>query len=152
LIFLKGFVPRGKNTLTSRLFVLERVKKELDKQIASAKSLSKRNLSSTISTTISSLLNEDEDEDLDYEDILTESNLIEDLKTNPDSCAYLSNNEDKCLTNEQVYKYLYNKSDLMKFSKSIEQQINKPNEQICTSIALSSLLIFILSKKILFFF
>jgi len=64
---------------------------------------------------------------------------------NPDSCAFLSNNNnDKCLTNAEVYKYLYNKSDLMKLSKSIEQQINKPNEQICTSIALSSLLIFIL--------
>ncbi len=80
---------------------------------------------------------EDEIEDEDYEDSIIESNLLEDLKTNPESCAFLSSNENKCLTNEQVYKLLNNQSDLIKFSKTIEQQINKPNEQMCTSIDLS---------------
>jgi len=142
-LFLKGFVPRGKNTLTSRLFVLERVKNELDKQIKIAKLLNKPNISTT---TISPLLllEDDEDEDPDYEDNLTESYLLEDLKANPDSCAFLLNNEKNCLTNEQVYQLLNNRSDLMKFSKSIEQQIIKPTEQICTSIDLSSFFYFCL--------
>jgi hypothetical protein len=137
--FVKGFVPRGKNTLTSRLFVLEQVKKELDKQMAAAKLLNKNNILSARTTTTSSLLlKEEEDEDLDYDDHLIESNLLEDLQTNPDACAILSNNENQCLTNEQVYNLLKNRSDLMKFPKLIEQQIIKPNEQICTSIGLSS--------------
>jgi hypothetical protein len=54
----------------------------------------------------------------------------------------VSTNDEKCLTNEQVYNLLNNQIDLMKFSKPIEQQINKPNEQICTSIDLSSFFFF----------
>ena len=138
MISSKGFVPRGKNTLTSRLFVLERVKKELEKQIATTKLLKKTNLTLT-TTTPSSILSEDEEEDdHDYDDNLLESNFLEDLKINPTACAFLSNDETKCLTNEQVYGILNNRSDLMKLPKSIEQQINKPNEQTCTSIDLSS--------------
>ncbi len=111
------------------------MKKELDKQIATAKLLNKTKI--PLTTTSSLLLNDDEEEE-DDDDNLIESNLLEDLKTNPDSCAFLPTNENKCLTNERVYQLLNNRSDLMKFSKSIEHQINKPNEQICTSIALSS--------------
>jgi hypothetical protein len=136
MISSKGFVPRGKNTLTSRLFVLERVKKELEKQIAANKLLNKNNLTTT---TISSIVSdEDEDEDPDYDDNLLESNFLEDLKINPTSCAFLSNDDSKCLTNEQVYNLLNNRSDLMKLTKPIEQQINKPNERTCASIDLSS--------------
>ncbi|CAF0882361.1 unnamed protein product [Adineta steineri] len=133
----KGFVPRGKNTLTSRLFVLERVKNELDKQIASAKITNKTKTSSTPSSNNNNNDDDDDDDDLDYEDNINESILLEDYKTNLNSCAFLSNNDDKCLTNEQVYKLLNNKSDLIKFSKIIEHQINKPNEQMCTSIDLN---------------
>ncbi|CAF4102545.1 unnamed protein product [Rotaria socialis] len=129
----KGFVPRGKNTLTSRLFVLERVKNELDKQIAAGKLLDKKHFSSS-SLNISK---NEEDEDLDYDDNLTESYLLEDLRNSIDSCAFLSKNDHKCLTNQRVYQLLNNKSDLIKFSKTIEQQINKPNEQMCTSIDLN---------------
>jgi hypothetical protein len=142
---LKGFVPRGKDTLTSRLFVLERVKNELEKQLATAKLADKKKRPSTTTTLSSSILNKNDAEDdevLDYEDNLAESHLLEDLKSNPDSCAFLSSNEYKCLTNEQVYHLINNQSDLMKIPKPIEQQIHKPNEQMCTSIDLSSLLIF----------
>ncbi|CAF5200731.1 unnamed protein product, partial [Rotaria magnacalcarata] len=129
----KGFVPRGKNTLTSRLFVLERVKNELDKQIAAEKLLEKNKFSSP-SLNINIV---EEDEDLDYDDHLMESYLLEDLRNSLDSCAFLSKTDRQCLTNQQVYQLLNNKSDLIKFSKTIEQQINKPNEQMCTSIDLN---------------
>ncbi|UJR30169.1 hypothetical protein I4U23_017709 [Adineta vaga] len=125
----KGFVPRGKNTLTSRLFVLERVKKELDKQIASAQLTNKTEVVTTIE--------QDEDDDLDYDDSISESSLLEDLRNAPNACAFSTTTEDKCLTNKQVYSLLNNQSDLIKFSKVIEQQINKPHEQICTSIDLN---------------
>jgi hypothetical protein len=93
-------------------------------------------------TTTSSFLskdneNEDDDEDHDYDDNLIESNFIEDLKINPTNCAFLSNDDTNCLTNEQVYHLLNNRSDLVKFTKSIEQQISKFNGQTCTSIDLS---------------
>ncbi|CAF3652461.1 unnamed protein product, partial [Rotaria sordida] len=132
----KGFVPRGKNTLTSRLFVLERVKAELDKQIATTKVPDKKETSSSLN--INKQEEVEEDEDLDYDDNINESYLLEDLRNGFDSCAFLSSsNQDKCLTNKQVYQSLNNKSDFIKFSKTIEQQINKPNEQMCTSIDLN---------------
>ncbi len=113
--------------------------------------LNKNNLSVSTTTSSSFLSKEDdeeeEEEDHDYEDNLIESNFIEDLKINPTSCAFLSNDDSKCLTNEQVYQLLNNQSDLMKFTKSIEQRINKHNEQICTSIDLSSYFIKIFSNR-----
>ena len=113
------------------------MKKELDRQLAATRLLKKANLSFT--TTSSYLAkDEQEEEEEDYEDSLLESTLLEDLKTDPTVCAFLSNDDGKCLTNEQVYHLINDRSDLMKFPKSIEQQINKPNEQVCTSIDLSA--------------
>ncbi|CAF4946392.1 unnamed protein product [Rotaria sp. Silwood1] len=130
----KGFVPRGKNTLTSKLFVLERVKNELDKQMLAAKVVDNKKVSSSLNIN----KEEEEDEDADYDDNLNESYLLEDLRNSLDSCAFLSSDQNKCLTNKQVYELLHNQSDLIRFSKTIEQQMNKPHEQICTSIDLSS--------------
>ncbi|CAF1203962.1 unnamed protein product, partial [Adineta ricciae] len=127
----KGFVPRGKNTLTSRLFVLERVKKELDKQIAVAKQTNNTKIS------LDTNQNEEEDEDLDYDDSISQSDLLKDLEASSDTCAFPSNTEEKCLTNKQVYNLLNNTSDPIRFGKAIEHQINKPHEQICTSIDLN---------------
>lgn len=117
--------------------MLERVKNELDKQIAAAKLLDKK----VISSTPLNVSKEEEDEDLDYDDNLSESYLKEDYQSSFNSCAFISSNEKQCLTNSQVYNLLKKKSDLIKFSKTIEQQINIPNEQMCTSIDLSKLLI-----------
>lgn len=118
------------------MFVLERVKIELEKQIAAAIALDKKKPSSSISN-----INKDEqdDEDVDYDDNINESYFFEDLRNTFDQCAFESSTKTKCLTNRQVYKLLNNKSDLIKFSKVIEQQINNPNEQMCTSIDLSLL-------------
>ncbi|CAF3558272.1 unnamed protein product [Rotaria sp. Silwood1] len=129
----KGFVPRGKNTLTSKLFVLERVKNELDKQMLAAKVVDNKKVSSSLNIN----KEEEEDEDADYDDNLNESYLLEDLRNSLDSCAFLSSDQNKCLTNKQVYELLHNQSDLIRFSKTIEQQMNKPHEQICTSIDLN---------------
>jgi hypothetical protein len=51
-----------------------------------------------------------------------------------------------CLTNRGVYGLLSNQSDLMKVSKTIEKQLNRPNEHMCTSIDLSMSLFFIYGK------
>lgn len=101
-----------------------------------------KSLSTTTIPSSSLLLDYEDEED---EDNLSESNLLEDFKLNPNSCAFPSTNDDQCLTNEQVYHLLNNRSDLMEFSKTIDKKINNPNEQICTSIDLS--LCFILFKK-----
>ena len=122
--------------MTSRLFVLERVKKELDRQLTLAKS------SNLLTTTISPAyddeneenVDDDEEEDTDDFDV----NFLEDLKADPDKCAFQSVNQQKCLTNSDVYRLLYNQSDLLKLSKAIENQIHPSNEAICTSIDLSS--------------
>lgn len=142
-IFLQGFVPRGKNTLTSRLFVLERVKKELERQIAATKLQNKRNLSSlTTTTTTTTFLGkqdaeDNDDDDSDYDDNFLESDFIDDLKSNANTCAFSSNNDQDCLSNTQVYRLIDNRSDFLRFSKQIEQKISKPNEQSCTSIDLN---------------
>ena len=134
----KGFVPRGKNTLTSRLFILERVKQELDRQISQAKLNQQDKLSTTPSFEINKNSHDEEQDDDQDEELLDESILFEDLINNPDSCAFPTTIEKTCLTNQQVYNSLNNQSVLIQFSKSIEQQLNKPNEQRCTSIDLSS--------------
>ena len=138
LFLFKGFVPRGKYTLTSRLFVLERVKNEIDRQMLVAKTSGKRPVSST---TIPSTPNDDglEEEDPDYDDELSESNLRQDLTNDPTSCAFPTKSDSQCVTNEQTYRLLNNHSDLMKLPKNIEQQLKKPNEQMCTFIDLSTL-------------
>lgn len=126
--------------MTSRLFILERVKKELDRQIASTKA---SNLSTSTTTLAPSLRDhndeeeEEDDENTDYDNIV-ETTLLEDFKADPDKCAFSTINEKKCLTNVDVYNLLYNQSDLLKLSKTIDQQINKPDERICTSIDLSA--------------
>ena len=124
-MFLKGFVPRGKDTLTSRLLILERVKSELDKQLVDVKN-NKKNISSDITQ-----------QDYDYDDDLTEFDLLEDLRNSFDVCAFSATYTEQCLTNKQVYELLHDQSDLINFSPAIEQQIMKPHGQICTSIDLS---------------
>ena len=116
------------------------MKKELERQIATAKLLQNKNIS--ITTTIQSSflpkqpLDEEED-DLDYDENLLESDFYEDFKLNSNACAFSSSNDQQCLTNVQVYQLINNQSDLLRLSKTIEQKIYKPNEQICTSIDLN---------------
>lgn len=135
-------MPRGKNTLTSRLFVLERVKKELDRQFEEAK-LAQRKKNPSTTTISSSFVNanqndyDDDENENEDEEIINEFNFRKDLLDNLDSCAFTSINQKECLTNEQVYQLLNNQSDLVKFSKTIEYQLYKPDEQMCTTIDLS---------------
>ncbi|CAF3371762.1 unnamed protein product [Rotaria sp. Silwood1] len=137
----KGFVPRGKHALTSRLFVLEKLKNKLDQQLAAAKISNKSK--TLLSTQPPSLYNqtnkkhEEEEDDFDYEDSLNEIDLKLDLLANPNGCAFVSPRQNKCLTNQQVYTLLSNTSDFMKISKTIEEKLYKPNEHMCTSIDLN---------------
>jgi hypothetical protein len=123
-----------------RLFVLEKIKNEVDRQLAAATIINKSKIfSGPKSPLLTNPEEEDEedDNDFEYEDYLNLTNLLEDLTNNPNECAFPSSRQNQCLTNQQVYKLLHNKIDLMKTSKLIEQQLHKPNEQICTSIDLS---------------
>ncbi|CAF2450277.1 unnamed protein product [Rotaria sp. Silwood2] len=137
----KGFVPRGKHTLTSRLYVLEKLKNKLDQQLATAKINNKSKIPlSTKSPLSSSPMNkkyEEEEDESDYDDNLNEIDLKLDLISNPNGCVFVSSSQNKCLTNQQVYSLLSNKTDLMKISKPIEEQLYKPNEHMCTSIDLN---------------
>ena len=83
-------------------------------------------------------VDDEQDEfDRDYEENLTVKALVEDLAINRDGCAFPSINDHRCFSNKQVYGLMKNRSDLMKTSRSIEQQLYKPNEHMCTSIDLS---------------
>jgi hypothetical protein len=114
------------------------VKNELDQQIAAMQLIQKKK---SAPTTLLPLSNDetidDDDDDDDDSDTLNVAHLREDLINSLDACAFSSSNENKCLTNEQVYRLLNNQSDLIQFSKTIEQQLNKPDERMCTSIDLS---------------
>jgi hypothetical protein len=97
-------------------------------------------LVSTKSPLIRNQIDQDEDEDeddFDYAENLNIKNLLEDLNNNPDDCAFPSSFQNKCLTNGEVYGLLKNRSDLMKLPRTIEQQLYKPNEHMCTAIDLS---------------
>lgn len=114
------------------------MKKELDRQLAEANFARERSISSSTLSSETNVDEEEEEEDEDdEEDTIEESNLREDLVNKPDDCAFTSSYQKKCLSNQQVYHLLNNRSDLIKVSKSIQYQINKPNEQMCTSIDLS---------------
>ncbi len=130
----QGFIPRGKHTLTSRLFVLGNVKNELDKQLAAAKIINKSKPSSATKLPFT-----EEDEDDFDDDSINLTHLLEDLRNSPNECAFPSLSQNKCLSNKQVYELIKNQSDLMKISKAIEQKLHKPNEHMCTSIDLSML-------------
>ncbi|CAF1168574.1 unnamed protein product [Adineta ricciae] len=137
----KGFIPRGKYTLTSRLFVLEQLKNELDKQLAAARIISKsKNFASTASPYSRDEQhagNDDDDDDFDYNSPADMMNLREDLRDNPNECAFLSSKQTTCLTNAQAYSLLKNRTDLLKISKAIKKELHKPNEHMCTSIDLN---------------
>ena len=139
--FDQGFIPRGEHTLTSRLFVFGKIKDEIDRQLEVARGFSKSRVVS--STKTPSLidpieLNQDQIEnDFDYEDDQSFSTLFEDLTHNPDGCVFSSKRQKKCFSNRQVYRLIDNRSDLMKISKNIQQQLYRPDEQMCTSIDLS---------------
>ena len=139
---LQGFVPRGKHTLTSRLFVLSHVKNEIERQLIEAKVIvNKDRVSSTVGPDSLSYVDPEDENDEDDEqddgsfDVKT---LREDFDANTNECAFSTTNSSRCLTNGDVFQLIDNRSDLMKVSKSIEQQIHKANEQICTSIDLSA--------------
>ncbi|CAF0835282.1 unnamed protein product [Rotaria sordida] len=144
----KGFVPRGKHTLTSRLFVLEKIRNKLVEQLAAAKISNKSKISLTTKSSL--LINQinknheeqegeidDDDDDSDYDVPLNEIELKVDLVSNPNACAFVPSSRSQCLTNQQVYTLLHNTTDLMKISKTIEEQLYKPNEHMCTSIDLN---------------
>ena len=79
-----------------------------------------------------------EDEiDFDYDNIINKEDLLEDLKYNPNGCAFRSLSHKKCLTNQQVYGLLKNQSNFLQISATIEEQLHKPNEHMCTFIDLS---------------
>jgi hypothetical protein len=138
---LQGFIPRGEKTLTSRLFILDQMKNEIDRQMAMARTINKQKLSlSTRSPLLNRFVETDDEEqesERDYEENLTVSSLLEDLINNPDGCAFPAVNQNRCLSNRQVYQLLDNHIELMKVSHKIEEQLYKPNEQMCTSIELS---------------
>ncbi|CAF0737563.1 unnamed protein product [Adineta steineri] len=137
----KGFIPRGKNTLTSRLFVLEKIKNELDRQMAAARLTSKSNILSVTQQNISSNQfdndDEEEDDDSDYDKPSSIATFLEDYKIYQNDCAFKSASQTKCLSNKQVSRLLKNRRDFMKISKTIEKQLHKPNEHMCTSIDLN---------------
>jgi hypothetical protein len=129
---------------------LQEVKNELDQQLAAANLIDNgRTARPTRSPLPVNNKNnhvgggggDDDDEeneiDRNYEETLTVDSLLEDLTVSPDECAFPSINQNKCLTNRQVYRLINNRTDLMKVSRDIEQQLYKSNEQMCTSIDLS---------------
>lgn len=87
---------------------------------------------------------EPEDDEVDGDDDGDDANdfnldlLLEDLRMNPNECAFLSTKQKTCLTNKEVYRLLKNRSDLFLTSDTIEKNLNKPNEHTCTSIELSN--------------
>ena len=119
------------------------MKNEVDRQLAAAKVIINKSKSS-LSTKAPLLINDidpfDEEQDDDEESISVE-NFLEDFYNNPHDCAFPSSTTHQCVTNEQVYQMIHNRSDLMKVSTSIEQQLHKPHEHICTSIDLSNFFI-----------
>ena len=129
--------------MTSRLFVLEKVKNEVDRQLAAAKIINKSKVSvSTRSPLLadrSSEIDEEENE-RDYDEQVTVGSLLEDLTINPDQCTFPSTDHHRCLSNRQVYQLINNHSELMKVSRTIEGQLYKPHEHMCTSIDLSECL------------
>ncbi|CAF1439929.1 unnamed protein product, partial [Didymodactylos carnosus] len=133
----KGFVPRGKHTLTSRLFVLERLHKELQGQ------MSKSNSETVETSTIRPIPPYDDD---DYDDVVEENdgtklieNLKNDLVNNRQGCAYTTISGQKlssCLSNEQVFSLLKDEIDLFTLSRPIQQKLFN-SHQMCTSINLN---------------
>ncbi|CAF2034049.1 unnamed protein product [Rotaria magnacalcarata] len=137
----KGFVPRGKHTLTSRLFVLEKIKAKLDQQLATAKIINqgKESLSKS-SPAFTNQINgkyQEDDDDFEDDDSLNQKDLEEDLRANPYGCAFQSLSQNQCLNNLEVYELLNNGTDFLKTSKVIQSQLYKPNEHMCTSIDLN---------------
>lgn len=114
------------------------MKKELDRQLLEAKLARLTRISSTSSVGPPPLEQIDDEGD-DDEDMYNESDLQEDLINNADTCAFPSTSEEPCLSNKQVYHLLNNRSDLFQFAKGVEQQLKKPQEQMCTGIDLSTL-------------
>jgi hypothetical protein len=110
---------------------LEQVKNEIDRQLAAARVISKSNVS------VSTPIEEEEEDDDDDDEQLNVASLLEDLTINSDQCAFPSTNEQRCLSNKQVYRLINNHSELIKVSRNIEQQLFKPHERMCTSIDLS---------------
>ena len=127
--------------MTSRLFVLEQLKNELDKQLAAARIISKSKNSASTASPYSRdeqhAGNDEDDDDFDYNSPADMMNLREDLKDNPNECAFLSSKQTTCLTNAQAYSLLKNRTDLLRISKTIKKKLHKPNEHVCTSIDLS---------------
>ena len=127
--------------------MLGKIKNELDRQMAAARIISKSKISQLTASSLANSYAHGDDEqdefDRDYEENLTVKALLEDLTSNQDRCAFPSVNDNQCFSNKQVYGLVNNRSDLMKISRSIEQQLYKPNEQMCTSIHLSMSTVFI---------
>jgi hypothetical protein len=115
------------------------VKIELDKQLAAARIINKSQLllATKLPLSRNQIDTEDDEDDFDHDDTITMTNLLDDLAHSPNDCAFPSSTQTKCLTNNQVYRLIKNKSDLMKISKTIDKQLHKPNEHMCTSIDLS---------------
>ena len=119
---------------------MEKIKQELDRQLAAARFINKNKISSIGNAydhreeqeTI-----EEDDDDYLSEDDLNPKHFIEDFHNNPDECAFPSSRQHRCLTNRQVFRLLNNRSDLLQTSRTIEQKLVKSDEQMCTSIDLS---------------
>lgn len=128
--------------MTSRLFVLDQVKKQIEQQLIEAKVFATKNRHSSTSTDSPSYVdpddeNIDRDDDDDEENSIDFKSLFEEFNANSNECAFPSINSSQCLTNRHVYQFIDNQSDFMKISKKIEDELHKSNERMCTSIDLS---------------
>lgn len=137
---------------------MEKIKQELDRQLAAARIINKNKLSSIDNQfdhrkddrILPTTDEEDEDDDYLSDEDLNPKYFIEDFQNNPDECAFPSSRQNQCLTNRDVFRLLNNRSDLLKTSRTIEQKLVKPDEPMCTSIDLSKSLKNFSSNNLLF--
>lgn len=140
-LLVQGFIPRGKNTLTSRLFVLEKIRNEIFRQIETLRNLKNRNSGPTDSLPIDDVSNEFDDEEFeserDFEANLTVNALLVDFRNAPNECFMRKGAQGKCVTNKKIYKMIDNRSDLMVLPREVEEKVLRRNGRMCTSIDLS---------------
>ena len=125
--------------------MLAEVKNEIERQLIAAKVIVNKHRASPSSTVASDSLSyvdpaddDEQDDERNGDDPFDLKTLLDDFDANANECAFPAKNSTRCLTNERVFQLIDKRTDLMKLSKSIEQELHKPNERICSSIDLSA--------------
>ncbi|MCC6581972.1 MAG: hypothetical protein IT440_16195, partial [Phycisphaeraceae bacterium] len=118
------------------------VKNEIEQQLIAAKVIGndhsvRSSTSSPQSLNFVDPIYDEGDDERDDDDSLDIQTFLDDFYANSNECAFPSKSSNQCLTNQRVYQLIRNQSDFIQISKSIEEQLHKPNEHMCTSIDLN---------------